>query len=443
MRSSSSLCPGDRLGDMAFKRKLHESSTSQIFLVGLDGNKYVLKVYHRHVQQRWDVTYREIDSFNCENHAYSKLLSGRVCDDGSVPYFYASSDAIDPKQALPHLGDFVSDTLPPAAILLEYLPDLQMLVPSNFSSARGAQFVDALHRIHALGILHADPAPRHMLIQRTTGRTVWIDFDAAQTFDPRSIPERWPPFFEEEKGRVRELMDALQSSTPNSNFQPRTCLSISSHSCKLRIVAGSYAQGNSWFLSSDRPIDPFRLDQALRAAAAAPVPRDGSVTLKGGPVKNELLDRIDPDIVTYTAFRNWIRDASYWDTEEWHCKDILALLPQDVHEPMPLLHYMKAAFEEAHPATRIIQEKGAPARLDAAITNAAYTTQRKLPSFDLVRVRANRASRQQKHSSAVNSASALSPSPGDIRRHQGPTPSFASESEGSAAAEATATATVR
>lgn len=78
-----------------------------------------------------------------------------------------------------------------------------------FNKQRMDGFYAALHKIHRLGILHGDIELRHMQMQPSSGRILWIDFDHAQTFVPDSIPSDWLRRFEDEKRYLDCFMEDL------------------------------------------------------------------------------------------------------------------------------------------------------------------------------------------------------------------------------------------
>lgn len=71
---------------------------------------------------------------------------------------------------------FRNDELPPNAVLIKYVPDMQPIDLSNFSEMRMAK----LRRI--LDSIHGNPYPRNMMIQfGDRERVLWIDFARAET----------------------------------------------------------------------------------------------------------------------------------------------------------------------------------------------------------------------------------------------------------------------
>ena len=78
---------------------------------------------------------------------------------------------------------FHNDELPPSAVLIEYIPDMQSLDLSNFSVMRMAKFRRILDSIHRAKVSHGDPYPRNMMLQLgDRERLLLIDFDRADTF---------------------------------------------------------------------------------------------------------------------------------------------------------------------------------------------------------------------------------------------------------------------
>lgn len=106
---------------------------------------------------------------------------------------------------------FLNDKLPPNAILIEYIPNLQQIDLSNYSPKRLAKFREILDDIHAAGVLHADPKPRNMMVSLSEDdRVLWIDFDSAQTFpEGGDLSPRQRKWVEGEDEMVDYFVDAL------------------------------------------------------------------------------------------------------------------------------------------------------------------------------------------------------------------------------------------
>jgi tRNA A-37 threonylcarbamoyl transferase component Bud32 len=87
---------------------------------------------------------------------------------------------------------FMNDEFLPNAVLMEYIPGMQMLFLDNFTKERMAKFTEGIKLIHEARILHYDPNPRNMMvIPGDPDRILWIDFDRAQTFDDKTDLTPW------------------------------------------------------------------------------------------------------------------------------------------------------------------------------------------------------------------------------------------------------------
>lgn len=67
-----------------------------------------------------------------------------------MPRFHGTLEKIQPKLWMPHLDVFLADELLPKATLLEYIPHMQMIGLSTFSTARAHGLVSILHEIQKL-----------------------------------------------------------------------------------------------------------------------------------------------------------------------------------------------------------------------------------------------------------------------------------------------------
>jgi hypothetical protein len=78
---------------------------------------------------------------------------------------------------------FLSDEIPPNAVLIEYIPGVREIDLSNFSEERIVKLRRILDSMHRAKVEHGDPFPRNMMIQAGKyERVLWIDFDRANTF---------------------------------------------------------------------------------------------------------------------------------------------------------------------------------------------------------------------------------------------------------------------
>ncbi|TKX27134.1 hypothetical protein C1H76_0608 [Elsinoe australis] len=200
--------PSPTMEHIVFETTLSRHKSSHVFRVSIDGQTYLLKVYRKRIRRHYDHSDREIDPFTCESSAYRRLAEGGLCDEGIVPRFYGIITDINPSH-IPHLSAFTNDGHPVNAILLEYVSGLRPFDFTMFNKQRMDGFYAALHKIHRLGILHGDIELRHMQMQPSSGRILWIDFDHAQTFVPDSIPSDWLRRFEDEKRYLDCFMEDL------------------------------------------------------------------------------------------------------------------------------------------------------------------------------------------------------------------------------------------
>ncbi|BDD62575.1 hypothetical protein MPDQ_000908 [Monascus purpureus] len=192
-----------KLSEISFIEQLKESESSCVFRVHWHDKDCVMKVYHAWDPSPADPSFRELDPFKCESHAYHRLKSAGLCDRGYVPKFYGFIEDIDPGEWEPHLESFRGDNLRPNAVLMEYVPDMRTIDLSNFSHERIHQLRRVLAEMHAAGVYHADAYPQNMKVQENSGRVLWIGFDHAQTFSTESITALQQKWLDEEM----ELMD--------------------------------------------------------------------------------------------------------------------------------------------------------------------------------------------------------------------------------------------
>jgi tRNA A-37 threonylcarbamoyl transferase component Bud32 len=99
-----------------------------------------------------------------------------------VPHCYGwydfASDRQDDATVLarrhPNMSLIWEDNLPPRALLLEYIEDTVPLSAENYTPQMAPAVVNALDRIHSVGILHEDPQTRNILV-RPDGKTIWVE----------------------------------------------------------------------------------------------------------------------------------------------------------------------------------------------------------------------------------------------------------------------------
>ncbi|OJD18345.1 hypothetical protein ACJ73_08727 [Blastomyces percursus] len=169
--------------DVVFLENLRESKYSAVFKVQVHGKPCVMKVHHDRGSSSHDPPYREMNLFIRESTAYRRLKAKGLCNRGVIPDFYGTITKIKATE-WPDLHMFHEDKLPPNAILIEYIPNMQQIDLSNFSESYLHRFRDILCEIHEARVYHGDAYPRNMMIlpRKKTTRVLWIDFDSAQTF---------------------------------------------------------------------------------------------------------------------------------------------------------------------------------------------------------------------------------------------------------------------
>ena len=159
------------------------SDASSIFEVEVDGQKYVLKLFHDNGDPGYAENGRDLNRFRCEFNAYEKLVTSGVCESRVVPKFHGYIDRVDPALFYPTLKHFAHDKFQPRGMLLEYLPNAESLNCVNFLDALFPQAIEGMKEIHKAGVHHQDIYPKNILLVRgNPDRLVWIDFDFATTF---------------------------------------------------------------------------------------------------------------------------------------------------------------------------------------------------------------------------------------------------------------------
>ncbi|ODH45510.1 hypothetical protein GX48_08411 [Paracoccidioides brasiliensis] len=198
--------------EITFKRKLFSSEFSEIFLVHIRNKICIMKVHHDNGPVQPAPPERETNIHICESTAYRRLMKHGLCDRGIVPRFYGTMERMDLSHYQPHLKMFLNDKNPPSAILLEYIPKMEMIYPHNFTKERGEALIRGIREIHRALVVHCDAKPRNMMIVRNDPETVvWLDFDRAQTYHADSLTERQRGFIEDEELMVSQLADSLEA----------------------------------------------------------------------------------------------------------------------------------------------------------------------------------------------------------------------------------------
>ncbi|GLA28135.1 hypothetical protein AnigIFM63326_005703 [Aspergillus niger] len=197
--------------EIDFLETLQESKNSVVFKVTFQGKPCVLKVqYHDRGPSEFDPPDREVNLFIAESTAYQRLKSKGFCNRGVIPDFYGTIRNIQPA-LWPGLSMFLGDKLPPNAILIEYIPNMQAIGLSKYSERRMAKFRRILDDIHEANVLHGDPMPRNMMVSVSGDeeRVLWVDFDSAQTFPEDGSHPRQKVWVEGEDELVDYFIAAL------------------------------------------------------------------------------------------------------------------------------------------------------------------------------------------------------------------------------------------
>ncbi|KAL1985871.1 hypothetical protein VTN96DRAFT_7249 [Rasamsonia emersonii] len=184
--------------EITFKQKLFSSQFSVIFLVDVRGKTCVMKVDHDNGPVKPAPPERETNIYICEPTAYRRLKKHGLCDCGIVPQFYGTMERLDLRLFQPHLKMLLDDKYPPNAVFLECIPNMEMLLPQNYTRKRMENLVHGIREIHRALVLHCDAKPRNMMVVRDDPeRVVWLDFDRAQTYHADKLTERQRRFLED------------------------------------------------------------------------------------------------------------------------------------------------------------------------------------------------------------------------------------------------------
>lgn len=107
-------------------------------------------------------------------------------------------ERLDLRLFQPHLKMLLDDKYPPNAVFLECIPNMEMLLPQNYTRKRMENLVHGIREIHRALVLHCDAKPRNMMVVRDDPeRVVWLDFDRAQTYHADKLTERQRRFLED------------------------------------------------------------------------------------------------------------------------------------------------------------------------------------------------------------------------------------------------------
>ncbi|KAK2747801.1 hypothetical protein FQN57_001831 [Myotisia sp. PD_48] len=117
---------------------------------------YVIKVHEGYTEP--DV----ISPFDREVKAYRRLTERGVCDRGIIPIIYGVIENIDVKSWRPDLDWYEDHGIPPSAIILEYIPNLEETSWENYNEKRTTNFIEYITHINnALHTLNEDELDTH------------------------------------------------------------------------------------------------------------------------------------------------------------------------------------------------------------------------------------------------------------------------------------------
>ncbi|PGG98576.1 hypothetical protein AJ79_08829 [Helicocarpus griseus UAMH5409] len=132
-------------GSSSWKTLRDESGKWTLLIQYLCANQ--LFQHHDRGSSSHDPPYREMNLFIRESTAYRRLKAKGLCNRGDIPDFYGTITKIKATD-WPDLHMFHEDKLPPNAILIEYIPNMQQMDLSNFLESYPHRFRDILCEIH-------------------------------------------------------------------------------------------------------------------------------------------------------------------------------------------------------------------------------------------------------------------------------------------------------
>lgn len=113
---------------------------------------------------------------------------------------------------------FDEDNKPLNAVLIEYIPGLEMIDLSNYSMHYLDEFRQILCDMHLARVYHGDSYPRNMMICREQNRVLWMDFEFSETFPETStLTKEQTGWFKNEMARMNCFIKALVCGTSFTN----------------------------------------------------------------------------------------------------------------------------------------------------------------------------------------------------------------------------------
>lgn len=118
-----------------------------------------------------------------EAAAYRRLHASGLSGKGYIPGFYGALEDIRPQLWRPNLDMFLTDNLPPSAIFLKYIPEMEPLGLVNYTRERMSGFESIMKEIHAASVLYDHTSPGNMMIVSGAPREIfgWISTELGFT----------------------------------------------------------------------------------------------------------------------------------------------------------------------------------------------------------------------------------------------------------------------
>lgn len=134
------------------------------------------------------------------------------CERGLVPDFYGVVRDMMPED-WSIIGLFRPRLLPADAILIEFIPEMQMLNLENYTKSRGEIICQTFRDFNRLGVLHRDIHPRNIQIvigrTRRSERVLWTDFELSELIDRRRSKGVLKEWLKNERKQLAELLKCV------------------------------------------------------------------------------------------------------------------------------------------------------------------------------------------------------------------------------------------
>ncbi|GJE84687.1 hypothetical protein PsYK624_007630 [Phanerochaete sordida] len=178
-----------------FIDELNQNGHRTIFVVRLNNELRVLKVYPDRTRYPNSSEPDPRESFDNEARAYAHLLHYGACAKGTVPMCFGwsrlSEAHVQAILDMPDLSDHAADLEfengeLPKVIVLEYFPKAETMSIANVTRPIADKALRALHDIHAAYVEHGDIHGRSILVLPEE-RVVWINFNSSRTASARKF----------------------------------------------------------------------------------------------------------------------------------------------------------------------------------------------------------------------------------------------------------------